>query len=123
MLSNLCESIHVCILLFVQLYMSLGMELVPLWITHCSIHLCYAWCIKPRGSVNPRLVCFAFKRKFKIMHISRGSSAYVLSNVLSTLVLIILSYMQILYCHHFTKKRETERTFIVQICFGIDDVY
>jgi hypothetical protein len=51
-------------------------------------------------------VCFAFKRKFKIMHTSRGSSAFILS----TLVFIILSYMQILYCHQFSKKGDIERT-------------
>jgi hypothetical protein len=78
---------------------------------------CYAWCIKSRGSVDPRLVCFAFKCKFKIMHTSRGSSAYILS-----LLLIILVYMQILYCHQFTKKGEIESTFIFLIYFGIDDI-
>jgi hypothetical protein len=39
---------------------------------------------------------------------SRGSSAYILS----TLVLIILSFLQILYCHQFTKKGEIERTLL-----------
>jgi hypothetical protein len=37
-----------------------------------------------------------------------GGSAYILS----TLVLIISSFMQILYCHQFTKKGEIERTLL-----------
>jgi phosphoglycerol transferase MdoB-like AlkP superfamily enzyme len=90
-----------------------------LLVTNPLLHpSCYAWCIKSRGSVDPRLVCFAFKCKFKIMHTSRGSSAYILS----TLLLIILVYMQILYYHQFTKKGDIESTFIVLIYFGIDDI-